>query len=264
MEVKTIRFFIYLFLTVIGIFSFLMVINFFGSHTGKRAAESTPKEEGGIAGSFYGFMKYDRSSPTTLPSSREGLSTASVRTEGAIMLVRDENFDGVAQSPKGRIATLMEMGGGKKKGPSPVSLGAGAKLGKISMPVSTEPHKAGAAMPLLGSKAGPDGLTPVAAPADYKVFKSSAVWQAFADSRRIKNIQHDFSASDLLILFSVSDFPSGIFKIAGVERSVKETVVKYRVDPLAMAAGADPAGREVYASAPVPRKGPPIRLELLP
>jgi len=264
MEVKTIRFFIYLFLVFIGIFFLLMAINFFGSRTGTRAAENAPKEEGGIAGSFYGFMKYDRSASNTLPSAREGLSTTSVRSEGGIMLVRDENFSGVAETPKGRMAMLQEMGGGRKKGPQPVTLRAGATLQRISMPVSTVPRKAGTVMPGLGLKPGKDGVTLMAAPADYKIFKSSAVWQVFSDSRGIKNIKHDFSASDLLILFSVSDFPVGIFKISGVERSIKETVVKYRVDPLAMAAGADPAVRDVCAGVPVPKKGPPIRLELLP
>ena len=263
MSTRTIRFLIYFFLALIGIFFLLMLINFIGSHAGKRSDAAAVREEGGIAGLFYGMYKYDRTRKTTLPSARQGLSTASVRSEGAIMLVRDEKFSGVAEKPKTGMDALVSLGGGGKKGPPPVSLRDGAVLNKITAPVP-EPQKASAAMPELGGRAGQGGVTLITAPVDYKVFKSSAVWQAFAAPRRIKDIRHDFSSADLLILFSVSDFPNGIFKVIGVERSGKETVVKYRVDPLAMSAEAEQELRETYASAPVPRKGPPIRLVQVP
>lgn len=263
MSTRTIRFLIYFFLALIGIFFLLMVVNFIGSHTGKRSDAPVVREEGGIAGLFYGMYKYDRTRNTKLPSARQGLSTASVRAEGAIMLVRDEKFSGVAEKPKTGMDALISLGGGGKKGPPAVSLREGAVLNKIAAP-GPGPQKAAAAMPELGGQGGQGGVTMITAPVDYKIFKSSAVWQAFAAPRHIRDTGHDFSSADLLILFSVSDFPNGIFKVLGVERSGKETVVKYRVDPLAMAAGAAQELRETYASAPVPRKGPPVRLVQVP
>ena len=263
MEVKTIRILISLCLALLGVFFLLLLVNFIGAPRGPKAGEPAAKEESGIAGLFYGSMKYDRSAKTPLPSGREGLSTASVRTEGAIMLVREKDFGGVADSPKSRMDALNALGGGRK-GPTPVSLRDEDMAKKISAPAGPKQRLEDSVMPELGRKPGQDGVTLITAPVDYKVFKSSAVWRAFADSRKIADIPHDFAASGLLILFSVSDFPNGIFKIVGVERSVDETVVKYRVDPLAMAAEADRSGREAYASAPVPRKGPPIKLVQVP
>ena len=86
----------------------------------------------------------------------------------------------------------------------------------------------------------------------------------FVNSRKLKPIEHDFSSSDLLILISVSDFPSDIFKIAGVEKSRKETVIKYRVDPLVLSKPKEEDEKEEFAGADVPRKGPPIRLQQVP
>ena len=51
--------------------------------------------------------------------------------------------------------------------------------------------------------------------------------------------------------------------MAGVEPGRKETLVKYRVNPLAMGADTDRAAREAYPSAPVP-KGRPVRLQQVP
>ncbi len=244
----------------IGILIFLMAINAIGRYNAKRGKKNASGRETRTKD----MMDYNFPSQGAPLPALPAVSTEPVRSEGAIMLVRNKNFGGVAEAPKSLMATLNDMGGGDKKGPPPVSLRSGATMKSISGPVSTEPRKAGALMPELGRKAGQDGVTLFTAPVDYKVFKSSAVWQAFALQRNIKDIKHDFSSGDLLILFSVSDFPNGIFKISGVERGAKETVVKYRVDPLAMAEEAGAALRETYASVAVPRRSPPIRLQQVP
>jgi hypothetical protein len=118
-------------------------------------------------------------------------------------------------------------------------------------------------MPEMGRGEAQEGVTLLNAPVDYKIFKSSETWWAFANSRKLGPEARDFSTYDLLILISLSDFPSRIFNITGLERGKKETVVSYRVNPLAMASELRPGQSDSYASAPVP-KGVPIRLQQVP
>ena len=56
--------------------------------------------------------------------------------------------------------------------------------------------------------------------------------------------------------------PSGIFKITGIKKASRETLVLYRVDPLAMSAKAR-SEHDFYSAAPVP-KGTAIRLKQIP
>ena len=74
-------------------------------------------------------------------------------------------------------------------------------------------------------------------------------------------------ASDIAELlkrrYRLADFPNGIFSVAGVEPDKKETVVKYRVNPMAMTPETPAAQRDAYAAAPVP-KGVPVRLVQVP
>lgn len=272
MDTRIIRSLIYLFGGLVVIFSLLILVNYVGSlmaDSDRRARQEEEKaEQGGaearaqraIAEAKYSAMN-NRTS--LIPSSRSGLSTSSVVSEGSIRIVKEKGFNGVAEKPKGMMQLLNEMSGGKKK-PAPVELGRKA-LEKKVRPLGSVPGQRlkVSSMPALGRGAADEGVTLFNAPVDYKVFKSSETWWAFANSRKFKPEPHDFSSVDLVILVSVSDFPSGIFRIAGVEAGKKETVVKYRVNPLAMSAEASRSEREHYASSPVPR-GKPVRLEQVP
>lgn len=257
MDKGVIRRLILFFLALTGLFVLLMAVNYFGGRTWRKA----PPPETDKSQMYVSALK-PPAPGDLLPAGRQGLSTHSVVSEGAIMLVRENDFRGVGEKPKSMIATLNEMSA-KRKGPPPVSLRESDLAGKMLSP-AREPalRLAGAGMPGLGSAAAATAL--IAAPVDYKVFKSSDVWQAFAAARRIAGVKHDFSSADLLILVSLSDYPDGIFKITEVKRTPAATVVRYRVDPLAMADEAGEAARAVYAAAPVPRRGPPVKLEQVP
>ncbi|OGS11564.1 MAG: hypothetical protein A2234_04430 [Elusimicrobia bacterium RIFOXYA2_FULL_58_8] len=258
MEIKTIRGLIYFFLVLIGVFFILMLVNLVGERASRKAWEAAARKDEGERVMLYGLPKAARL------SAPKGFSSSSIRAEGAIMLVRDAKFDGVAEKPKNDMQALMGMGERAEKEATPVSLRDNEMFKKISSPAAVQPRLAGAAMPELGRNPGQDGVTLIAAPVDYKIFKSSAVWLAFASPRGITDIRHDFSGSDLLLLFSVSDLPNGIFKIRSVERGAKATVVKYCVDPLAMVVGVERGVRERYATISVPRKSPPVKLEQVP
>ena len=56
------------------------------------------------------------------PDYRTGLSTGSVRSQGAIMLVKNVEFDGVAEEPEGMMDRLAEMSGSNKKKIAPIPL----------------------------------------------------------------------------------------------------------------------------------------------
>lgn len=260
---RTIRGLIYFFLGLIAVFFLLLFVNYLAPRL--RPVKPEPKRDQSADNSMRSLysnpaVRQNIARQDELPSDRTGLSTATAG--GAIMLVKEERFKDVAEKPKDPMAELREMG---KKRTEPVALGAGALDKKLNSPSlsSTGTKLTNGVMPELGRKDNMEGVTLITAPVDYKLFKDQAVWDTFAQSRRIK-IKHDFSASDLIILVPVSDFPAGIFKIAAVEKSAKETLVKYRVDPMAMSSGSDEEQRSGYAYAAVPRKCPPIRLQQVP
>lgn len=273
MESKAIRTLIYLFSGIIVLFTLLMLINYVGSWT-TSLSESAAREElskktpgaSDAAQQALAAAKYSGGARgSMIPATREDLSSAAVNSDGAIRLVKEKEFGGVAEKPKDMMAMLSELGGGDKRKPAPIAL-KDADLGKkitVEGNQVKEPRLSNGAMPELGRSAGQEGLTLLTAPVDYKLFKSSETWNAFEVSRKMKFVSYDFDSGNLLILISVSDFPSGIFSIVEVEKGKKETVVKYRVNPLGMADETPKEQREAYASAMVP-KSKPVRLQQVP
>ncbi len=274
MEARFLKTLIYIFSGLIVVFTLLILVNYIGSVTGRPSElagqeEARPPESAAdLAQQALNAARYGTPPPTAsmVPGYRKGLSTASVNADGAINIIKEREFDGVAEQPQDIMAMLTGMSGGDKKKPAPIALKdadfdkkitVGGPAGKETklLYVST--------MPELGRRPGQEGLTMLSAPVDYKVFKTSETWTAFISSRKVKARELDFKYFNMLILISLSDFPSGIFSVAGVEPGKKETVVKYRVNPLAMAAETSSDTREAYAMTPVP-KGLPVRIQQVP
>lgn len=273
MDSKVLRTLIYFFSGIILIFAFLMLLNYVGSWTGSVSEKANSADQGNktpgaadLAQQALAAAKYSGGARASMvPAAREDLSSAAVNSDGAIMLVKEKGFGGVAEKPKDMMQLLSDLGGGNKGKPSPIAL-KDADLGKKIVVAGNqvkEPKLSGNAMPELGRNPGQEGLTLLSAPVDYKLFKSSETWNAFEVSRKMKFADYDFASGNLLILISVSDFPSGIFSIVEVEKGKKETVVRYRVNPLGMADEAPKEQREAYASAMVP-KNKPVRLQQVP
>lgn len=272
MEARFLKTLIYIFSGLIVLFTLLILVNYIGSLAGKPA-ELPGQEDGGkppqsaaeqaqqaLAAARYGAVPR----ASMVPGYRKGLSTAAVNTDGSISIVKERDFGGVAEQPKDMIDMLNQLSGGDKKKPAPIALSDSDLDKKITVgDAGKETKLSVAAMPELGRRPGQEGLTMLSAPVDYKIFKSSETWTAFAVSRKVKSRDFDFRSFNLLILVSLSDFPSGIFSVVGVEPGKKETVVKYRVNPLAMAAETSSDSREAYSMAPVP-KGVPVRLQQVP
>ncbi|HAT71299.1 MAG TPA: hypothetical protein DCS63_00605 [Elusimicrobia bacterium] len=286
MDTKFLRTLIYIFSGLIVVFSLLMLVNYFGSLAGARldlpGQEAAGKKEPGasalaqeaLAAAQYGGVARG----SMIPSYRPGLSTSAVKTDGAIMLVKEMSFDGVAEAPKDLMSVLSEMSGGDKSKPAPVAIKDSDLDKKITVEgvAGKEVRRPAASMPELGRQPGREGVTLLNAPVDYKIFKSSETWRAFTASRKCRPAlaagsggtpaaspfaSPDFSRYSVVVLVSVSELPNGIFKITGVERTGKELRLDYRVDPLAMAAGGDQ--HDFYSAAVIP-KGVPLKLRQVP
>ncbi len=282
MDAKIFRSLIYLFVGLIVIFSLLILVNYLGSLTG-ASSEVPGQRDGGepvqsassmarqaLAAAKFGGAAVPRAS--MIPAGRQGLSTAAVTSEGAIRVVKDKRFNGVAEKPKSMMDMLNDMGGGKKGKPSPVRLqdsDLDKRVRQLGGPGNEASLKT-ASMPEMGRGAAQEGVTLLNAPADYKLFKSSETWWAFANSHKCRADSletgsgsrpltfstisaPDFSHEYVLVLISVSDLPNGILRITGLGKNGKDLVVSYRVDPLAIAAGDVEARHDFYSAAVIPR-----------
>lgn len=177
---------------------------------------------------------------------------AEVRSEGGIMIVRDRNFEGAADKPKSMEQMLREMAEAKK--PAAVSLDD-AQLDNMRIKPGGGPYEGAvkaSAVPVPGGEMQEGGPGMISAPVDYKLFRNKAAWNAFRSSHKGDFPEADFTSSFPLILVSVSELPSCIFKITGVAPSRAAVSVYYRLDPLAMAADGTGKDYEIFSSTLVP------------
>ncbi|OGS07260.1 MAG: hypothetical protein A2270_02970 [Elusimicrobia bacterium RIFOXYA12_FULL_51_18] len=264
MNIKIIKLLIAFFLGLICLFTGLIALNYYDSRLPVPAFSASATAQRILAEAADSANTREKA-PL---SYRTGLSTDGVRSEGAIMLIKNGEFSGVAQDPQSMMDRLTEMSGSNKKKIPPIHLTDKdmAKKVIVSLSEGVAPPLNRSIVPGLGDTAsgGPAGAMPrITAPVDYQLFTSSQTWRSFASSHKGHFPMVDFSKDYMLILVSVSDLPSGIFKITGVKRTPRETLVLYRVDPLAMSAENAVREHDFYSAAPVP-KGPEIRLEQIP
>lgn len=277
MGTKFLRTLVYIFSGMIVVFSLLMLVNYIGSLSGTdpdKPAEALsdgrlPSVDGQVQRTLDAAKAAGGARGSMIPPPARDLSTAAVASKGAIRVVKDKNFNGVAEAPKDMMALLSELGGGDKRKPAPIRLAESDLDGEIIQlggAPEKEPRLKISSMPEMGRQAGQEGVTMFTAPVDYKVFKSSETWWAFANSHKCRQTAEsqagfkqpltglasvDFSAQSVVLLISMSDLPSGIFKIVKLERSGRSVSVKYKVDPMGMAAGA--GDHDFYSAAVLPK-----------
>ena len=286
MDAKILRLFIYLFSGVIIVFALLMLLNYVGSISSSPSDLPGQADGGGkmpdadaLAQQALAAAKASVGGKgSMIPMSRRDLSSGAVNSQGAIMLVRENEFGGVAEAPKDMMGLLSDLGGGKKK---PVIALKESDLDKkiniVGFPIAETRLKV-SSMPVMGRGPAQEGITMFTAPVEYKIFKSSETWGAFANSHKCRSTSEpaagfkpplspltspDFTRESVIVLISVSELPNGIFKIVKLEKKGKELLVSYRVDPMAMAAR-DESGQHDFYSASVVPKGPAIKLTQAP
>jgi len=264
MNIKTIKLLIAFFTGLLALFVGLIMLNYFDSppaapeFSAGGAAQRALAEARASAGTR----------ENTPPVYRTDLSSESVKSQGAIILVKSGEFGGVAEEPEDMMSKLTELSGSNKKKNPPIRFTEQDLDKTVVISRSNEPEPAlnSFAMPGLDDSTStlPMGkLNMITAPVDYQLFTSSGTWGAFAISHKGKFPAADFSKERMLILVSVSDMPSGIFKITGIKKASRETLVLYRVDPLAMSAENASGEYEFYSAAAVP-KGTAIKLQQVP
>lgn len=264
MNIKTIKLLIGFFLGLICLFTGLIALNYFDSKPAAPAFSASADAQRILAEAAAGANTREKSPPIY----RTDLSTDSVRSQGAIMLVKNGEFGGVAEEPENMMDKLTELSGSNKKKNPPIPFTEQDLDKTVVISRSNEPEPPLNSSAVPGMDAGTATLrmgakTMISAPVDYQLFTSSETWRAFAISHKGYFPAADFSKERMLILVSVSDMPSGIFKITGLKKAPRETLVLYRVDPLAMSAENAAGEYEFYSAAPVP-KGTDIKLQQVP
>ncbi len=262
MNTKTIKLLTGIFLGILCVFLGLMFL--------ERCDAGKPVTQFSALAQAERIMAEARASANTrenAPGSyRIGLTTESVRSEGTIMMIESGDFEGVAEDSQNMMGMLSDMSGSNKN-KHPVVYLTDKDLDKkivVESPVKTDDPLNSSAMPELGKSASMSADKPmISAPVDYKVFRDSETWLAFTSTHKGHFPPIDFPREEMLILVSVSDLPSGIFKIDGLKRSAKETVVLYRVDPLAMAADNGTKEQNFYSAVAIPQKID-VKLEQIP
>ncbi|MDO8802837.1 MAG: hypothetical protein Q7R35_00255 [Elusimicrobiota bacterium] len=277
MDGKILRLLISIFSGLIVVFALLILVNYVGSLSGSRAELPGQEEAGGklpdagvLAQQALAAAKAGGGGRASMvPGPRHDLSTAAVNSQGAIMIVKVKDFSGVGETPQDMMAMLNEMGGGSKKKPAPIALkdsDLDKKIRNLGYAPAKEPSLKVSSMPEMGRRPGEEGVTLFTAPVEYKIYKSSENWWAFANSHKCRSAMEtgakplasplsspDFSKESVLVLISVSELPNGIFKIIKFEKNGQELLVSYRVDPLAMAAGGGTDQHDFYSAAVIPK-----------
>ena len=288
MDAKILRLLIFIFSGLVAVFALLILVNYAGSLYSSRSAPSGQEEE--AAGkppdpeamaqqALAAARNSGGGSASMIPPPRHGFSTAAVNSDGAIMVVKEKEFGGVAEQPKDMLDLLTGLGGGRNK-PAPIALKESdldKKLINIGGAPVAQPHLKVSSIPEMGRGAGQEGVTVFTAPVDFKIFKSSETWWAFTNSHKCRSASGavsglkpapsllsspDFAKDSVVVLISVSELPNGIFKILKVEKTGKELRLDYRVDPLAMAAG-ETGQHDFYSTAVIP-KAPALKLRQVP
>ncbi len=297
MDTKFLRTLIYIFSGLIVVFSLLILVNYIGSLSGARTfrpgqdeSASADQADGklpnaeSLAQQALAAAKFSGGGPgrsSLLQASTASLSAAEVNSQGGIMLVKEKDFKGVAEPPKGMLDVLNSLGGGDKRKPPPIALKESDLDKKIDVGGNSpaEPRLKASAMPEMGRGTGEEGVTLFTAPVDYKIFKSSETWWAFANSHKCRSAAEtaagprpgaysplsapEFVKESVLVLISVSELPNGIFKIIKFEKNGKELLVSYKVEPMAMSAGAERAEHDFYSAVVIP-KAAAVKLSQVP
>jgi len=251
---KTLRGLIYFFICVIAVSSVLIWINDAVARL-RPAQEEEPERDAAEDELMKGMY--------TLPPIKSNIAQGGLpedkyeysseeNPEGSTSFIvkMKEDFQGVGEKPKTPMQALAGLAAPKKAG---VSLGKNALEAEITPEMSSAAYKIEqSGVPEPGFPLEKSGITMISVPVDYKIFSSSDVWKTFADVHGIK-YENDFSASDLAVLVSLSDFPPGIFAVKEVVPEKDGVRIVYSVNPLLMSAGIEEDLRRQYAIAKLPK-----------
>ena len=185
------------------------------------------------------------------PVAKIDTTTVDVYDTEAIKLVKNKNFVDVAEKPVDPMTQLAELA--KSKNKVYVNLSEKDLDKKINLYENIKKSEkiSSVVVPDMGKDLS--NITPVYAPCDYKVFKTSASWNAFISHNRVREKPSvDFSKENIVTIVSKSDLPPGIFKIDSFNNKDRVITILYRVDVLEIADDNPNSTRDFYSIVKIP------------
>lgn len=179
-------------------------------------------------------------------------NTVEVYNTEAIKLVKNKDFVDVSEKPVDPVKQLVELA--KSKNKVYVNLTEKDLDKKINLYENMKKNEKikTVAVPEMGKEVS--SITPVYAPCDYKVFKTSVEWNSFISHNRVREKpQVDFSKENILTVISKSELSPGIFKIDSYEKKEKNIIINYRVDVFEIADDNPNSKRDFYSIIKIPK-----------
>lgn len=197
---------------------------------------------------------------TSMPMREDVKENRKVFDKGNIKLVQEEDFEDVAGKQKDMATMLIEKMRERKK--TYVKLDEDDTRIRINLADEIEKNKKINTNYVPPPDMESSRMTPVYAPCDYKIFKSSSQWNEFIKRYMVRgNYKEDFSNSYLLTIVSRSELPPGIFVIDSVKKDKNGNLtVYYRVNVLELSSENPDSKREFYSVINIPRDIKSIKL----
>ncbi len=184
------------------------------------------------------------------PQSAEVFDTESIK------LIKEKGFKEISEKPQDPLTKLAELA--RTKNRTFVNLKEEDLNKKISPNSTSIDNFKVVEYNVLSSSSN---ISPIYAPSDYIVFKTSSSWKAFTETHKIREaVDVDFSKDNVVVIISKSDLPPGIFKITGVFTEGDTAYIEYRVDALEMAEDNPDAKTNFYSAVRVSKKFKNIKL----
>ncbi len=183
--------------------------------------------------------------------------SAEVFDTEAIKIIKERKFEEVSEKPQDPFTKLAELA--RTKNRTFVNLKEGDLNKKISPNATSIDNLKVKEYDVLSSSSS---ISPIYAPCDYIVFKTSSSWKSFVETHKVRDtVDADFSKDNVVVITSKSELPPGIFRITGVWADGDTAYIEYRVDVLEMAEDNPDAKTNFYSAAKVSKKFKNIRLK---
>ncbi len=240
-----------LFVLIIGVYYFIE-----NKYSSKTVVEPLDKDYAAVA------LKQAQEAMSSVKPDipKVDTDTVEVYETQAIKLVKNKNFVEVSEKPVDPMTQLAELARSKNK--VYVNLSEKDLNKKINLYDNIKKSEKinTIVVPEMGKEVS--SLTPVYAPCDYKVFKSSSEWNAFLAHNKVKDKPDtDFKKENILIIVSKSELSPGIFNIDSFEKKEKNIIVKYRVNVLEIAEDNPDSQRNFYSVIKIPKGYDKIELK---
>jgi len=243
-------------LTVLGVFVVLLgLLSAYKIFTADRKISVHPRE-------ITDFDSQNAADDLAARHRAAVVSEQSSATEGEPQLrmavIPDKEVVGLSAPNKTPEQLLNQLASGPEDNYAPVSL-SNSDLELTISPIQTPGPNLSVSSSTLDEIDERNKSAKLSAPVSQLIFRDGASYAEFRRLHPSGGLPQlvDFGKSCVVVLISVSDFPSKVFEIVSFGVSGSETVVKYRINPMAALEG----GSDRYAFALLDSSSGAVRLE---